>query len=721
MEETMSRKFNRFASAIFLLALLAACGPVTPMAQLSSYVPPAPVITPENINQLREIYRIGRGNVQNVGLSPDGKLIAVTASTGIYIFDADTFVELKHIRGSSIEFSPDNKYFSIGASLYKRATLEVIKTFDGQRIVFSQSGKTISTIPLQTSVPTTYDNNLDQVSDWTWQWPQASVVINDDGSKMVASTGQDLNISSKDKASPIKTLHLQFSANPIELVDDDQFLLAYGGKDDRNICDGAFTAISLIDLQDGSTIFQKENCIYWSRPIYVEPVNSEKLILVFPDFADPEVPMGGPESYVAIINLKDKTYQELRFQQKSFRDKLVSLSPNGEILAEGNGDSVNFWKLDNIPLLDKTIKGINRVSFSPDSGKFFALTEKNEIEIRGTNTYNTICSLDGIGRGALFSFSPNGKKALLWIDRYQELQLLDVEKCEIQQRIIWPSFSHLPGMSFSSDSKILAFPGEAFPWLYEMDSHRFLEIKPQVMPTDNVRAVAFLPDNGALVVGGEVTSHNSDKSGFLYLWNRIPEENVVPVILDRSVTSIQTTSNRMIISTESNDQNRIWDDLLTNSKVFGKGNILYNSRENTLTSIDTDTAWIFSLPDYSYVSLISENIPVAVSPTGNYTIFKNGKWNLAIKNIDTSQKITTWSAPDCASPLSGCEIKFDPREKMVIIGTTNFIEFRNLYDGKLLHKIVGGNWRSITFSPNGAWMAVANDDGTISLWGIPQP
>jgi WD40 repeat protein len=53
------------------------------------------------LEQVVELARWGKGSILKVAYSPDGKLLAVATSIGIYLYDANTLDEVRFIDSSS--------------------------------------------------------------------------------------------------------------------------------------------------------------------------------------------------------------------------------------------------------------------------------------------------------------------------------------------------------------------------------------------------------------------------------------------------------------------------------------------------------------------------------------------------------------------------------------------------------------------------------------------
>jgi WD40 repeat protein/tRNA A-37 threonylcarbamoyl transferase component Bud32 len=74
---------------------------------------PIETITAENVGHVEELARWGKGEVNNFAYSPDGKLLAIASSIGIYIYDANSLEETLFIETpnsvSQVVFTGDNQ------------------------------------------------------------------------------------------------------------------------------------------------------------------------------------------------------------------------------------------------------------------------------------------------------------------------------------------------------------------------------------------------------------------------------------------------------------------------------------------------------------------------------------------------------------------------------------------------------------------------------------
>lgn len=77
-----------------------------------------PPISPENAGRLAELARLGNGAAGEVILSPDGGLLAVASSLGVYVYDAVTLHIIRLLetddRVVGLDFSPDGTTLAVG-------------------------------------------------------------------------------------------------------------------------------------------------------------------------------------------------------------------------------------------------------------------------------------------------------------------------------------------------------------------------------------------------------------------------------------------------------------------------------------------------------------------------------------------------------------------------------------------------------------------------------
>ena len=93
---------------------------VGPVLMGTPYPMPAESISPENAAKVTQLARWGKGTVSQVDFSPDGRLLAVASSLGVYIYDVQTLEQRAFWETSawvnSVAFSPDGRLLASGLS-----------------------------------------------------------------------------------------------------------------------------------------------------------------------------------------------------------------------------------------------------------------------------------------------------------------------------------------------------------------------------------------------------------------------------------------------------------------------------------------------------------------------------------------------------------------------------------------------------------------------------
>ncbi len=117
-----------------------------------------PVITPENAAQVRELARFGQGKVNDVAVSPEGKMAAVATDIGVWLYDLTTAEPLNFWGDhtdwvSSVDFSLDGRTLLSGSwdntlRLWNVQSGAMLRVFEGhtdavQDGFFTPGGQTI--------------------------------------------------------------------------------------------------------------------------------------------------------------------------------------------------------------------------------------------------------------------------------------------------------------------------------------------------------------------------------------------------------------------------------------------------------------------------------------------------------------------------------------------------------------------------------------------------
>jgi len=92
---------------------------------------PPQAISPKNAAQVSSLARLGKGKLNDMALSPGGDYLAVATSIGIYLYDPETFAEIRFIPLSvgmrMMAFSQDGKLL---AAIHEDSSLQMWRTQD---------------------------------------------------------------------------------------------------------------------------------------------------------------------------------------------------------------------------------------------------------------------------------------------------------------------------------------------------------------------------------------------------------------------------------------------------------------------------------------------------------------------------------------------------------------------------------------------------------------
>lgn len=92
-----------------------------PVATVTATIETRPVITLANANRVAQRAQLGRGTIETVSWSPDGRLLAVGSTLGVYLYSTANFEAAPHLlEGNilpvrSVAFSQDGKYLAAGS------------------------------------------------------------------------------------------------------------------------------------------------------------------------------------------------------------------------------------------------------------------------------------------------------------------------------------------------------------------------------------------------------------------------------------------------------------------------------------------------------------------------------------------------------------------------------------------------------------------------------
>ncbi|MDW8396331.1 MAG: WD40 repeat domain-containing protein [Anaerolineae bacterium] len=452
------RRLTQLASAAALcLALSAApvfsqtsAQPKDAPRGTSSIPQPSEAITPDNASRVVQLAQIGRGTAEQLAYAPDGKLIAVASSMGIYLYDAQTLNQVRLIetqaRVFSVAFSRDSRLVAAGV---EGIGIQLRQANDGALV------RTIST----RSTP-------------------VSLVFSSDGQLLVSSSEEDVSVWRVSDGALLRRVGAFGRDSYIRSVayaSGQQLLALATGK-----------AVHLRQVSTGKGLWTKGKETYFSQ----------KHMLAFSPDGEVLVLAGdSPELYRASDGTLLRT-----FSPGGTRNTILAnaFSPDGRILASGTYREVQLWRVSDGTLL-RRIEGAGRtrmVAFSPDGRALAVLADSGDISLwkveDGTLQRKLEEHLAQYPRTATLSRD----RGLLAIGSYHDVKLWRVSDGSLLRKIETEAFD----VAFSLDGQTLAslsFDGVSL-WR-TTDGARLRTIEPPVpfesmRYSTNVPSVVFSPD-----------------------------------------------------------------------------------------------------------------------------------------------------------------------------------------------------------------------------------
>ena len=579
------------------------------------------------------IARLGKGGVNEIKYSPDGKLLAVATWNGIWLYDAETTQELALMKESSdvdsdvfaIAFSPDGKTLASGGNsafpiLWDVNTRTVKSKLSGpgalntiNSIVFSPNGKMLATGKIHGvqlwdvdtgELKATLQENEENVN---------SVVFSPDG-RTLASGSKDAAIRLWDVESATLTAKLIGHTREVKSV-----------------------AFSL----DGKTVASGSR----DRTVRLWDVGADKLKVTLKGHTNsvtsvsfsPDGEMLASGSMDNTIHLWDvssgtdlqTTPIDTYVGGDSLAHTSVAFSPDGDTLTSTSADgTIRMWKMatgKHINTILGHLSVITSVSFSPD-GNTLASTGDNTVRLWNVNSATYKNTLVGhTNRVVSAVFSPDGK--ILASGSWDKtIRLWDVATGK-RKSMLTNHTGRIKSVIFSPDGKMLASGSND-------KTVRLWDVATGTLKatftghTDTVLSVSFSPDSRLLASGSEDNS--------IRLWDVAAGTHHATLTgHTRDVNSIAFNPDGTKLASVSGDKTaRLWD----------------VAQAKQIASLKKEKGMI------SWVQFVS------FSPDGHTIAF--GRWGIALWDIATLSHITTIKGHQ-ATVMS---VVFDPNGTMFASG-----------------------------------------------------
>ena len=650
---------------ILFLPIISFCFALSAICYAREYI--------ENYLPEGAIARFGKGYIFHFAYSPDGSKLAVASTIGIWIYDTETYEEVKLFTGNTdylnfVDFSPDGGTLIQVFYDYDTSSTQ-IQTWDVYtgNLISSLKEKTndfINTVfcPNSLSVAVT-DRNGKKIYLWN--------LITEEMKELIGHTSEVQRIA--------------FS--------QDGKTLASGGKDEE---------IRLWDVESG-----KLKHAFAGHALSIE-------FLKYASDGEIIVSQGG-DNNVCIWNANSG---ELIHIISDFKDEITDLdfAADGKTLVTANSNGLiqtrnmhTGRKLDEF----KWNTHVEFVQFSPDMRTIAAYDDKGSTLLFSSNGLELRHTLKMIGRESIndLAFSPDG--SMIAASNGFDINFWKVEIGDLVDSIT--GYYEVVGDALFIPDHDLLVSIDRGVRIWDLKT---LKLQKTVPSTESVRCIQLSPDGNTLACG------NSDNLVLLFDVNTWLKKYTLKGHVDGISSVAFSPDGNTIVSSSWDRTIRLWNVQTGKYITTLKGDttepeyVVFNSNGKMIFSIDDGKVRCWDIDTRSIEKTIDsdedEIYAIVCSPDGRMIVSSVGKkillWDTDSGELKKIIPVETWIN----------SFAYSPDGKTIACTISNGV---SLYDSKTLElkkSFTGhvGPVNSVSFSSDGKTLASGSRDSTIIQWDL---
>jgi WD40 repeat protein len=465
-------------------------------------------ISPESTDQMAELTRLGKGVLERTAYAPDGSLLAVASSLGVYLYDAETMNQVQFFEtrawANDVAFSPDG-------------VLLAIATRDNEIQLRQVSGGALQ-------------RTLEGHKSWV-----ASVAFSPDGEMLASGSWDDTVCLWRVPDGQLVRLLEGHAGDVTGVAFTPDGRIVASASDDK--------MVRLWQVSDGVLLHTLEGHEGYVRGMALSP-DGETLA------------SGSDDGTVRLWRVSSgehlRTFEvESSLGMSWVRD--VAFSPDGELLATGAWDkSISLWRVSDGAMayrLDEHTGSVTGVAFSPDGKVLLSTSGEGAVQLWQASDGKPLHTLAGFTDSVDYiAFSPDGA-TLASAASYNTVQVWAVDGMD--SRVLADDAGDTTGLAFSPDGALLAAASWSEIDFWQVHDGSLLRAlkRDQV---SGVKSLAFSPDGTVLAVGlleGVVQLWQVSDKALLHTWQAHADD----------VVSLAFSPDGSLLATGSTDETaRVW-------------------------------------------------------------------------------------------------------------------------------------------------------------------